>query len=72
LIGKRLGDRGAPGGRRFRGGLVFKAHRLCASLNSRLESNEEREDLGAYGLMALGERDAELAPVPAPCVERVL
>ena len=32
----------------------------------------EREDLGAYGLMALGERDAELAPVPAPCVERVL
>ena len=26
---------------RFRGGLVFKAHRFCASLNSRLESNEE-------------------------------
>jgi len=28
---------------RFRGGLVFKAHRLCASLNSRLESNKEEE-----------------------------
>ena len=26
---------------RFRGGLVFKAHRLCVSLNSRLESNKE-------------------------------
>jgi len=30
---------------RFRGGLVFKADRLCVSLNSRLESNkEEAED----------------------------
>ena len=28
---------------RFRGGLVFQAHRLCVSLNSRLESNEENE-----------------------------
>jgi len=28
---------------RFRGGLVFKAHRLCVSLNSRLESNTEEE-----------------------------
>ena len=28
---------------RFRGGLVFKAHRLCVSLNSRLESNKEGE-----------------------------
>jgi len=26
---------------RFRGGLVFKAHRLCVSLNSRLESKKE-------------------------------
>jgi len=25
---------------RFRGGLVYKAHRLCVSLNSRLESNK--------------------------------
>ena len=29
---------------RFRGGLVFKAHRLCVSLNSRLASNKEEED----------------------------
>jgi len=29
--------------RRFRGGLAFKAHRLCVSLNSRLESNKEEE-----------------------------
>ena len=28
---------------RFRGGLVFKAHRLCVSLNSRLESNNAEE-----------------------------
>jgi len=27
--------------KRFRGGLVFEAHRLCVSLNSRLESNKE-------------------------------
>jgi len=31
---------------RFRGGLVFKAHRLCVSLNSRLESNKEEEVMG--------------------------
>ena len=29
---------------RVRGGLVFKAHRLCVSLNSRLESNKEEEE----------------------------
>ena len=29
---------------RFRGGLVFKAHRLCVSLNARLESNKEEEE----------------------------
>jgi len=29
---------------RFRGGLVFKAHRLCVSLNSRLESKKEEEE----------------------------
>ena len=29
---------------RFRGGLVFKGHRLCVSLNSRLESNKEEEE----------------------------
>ena len=32
--------------RRFRGGLVFRAHRLCGSLNSRLESNKEEESSG--------------------------
>ena len=30
--------------RRFRGGLVFKAHRLCVSMNSRLKSNKEEEE----------------------------
>ena len=30
----------------FRGGLVFEAHRLCVSLNSRLESNTEEEGEG--------------------------
>ena len=29
---------------RFRGGLVSKAHRLCVSLNSRLESKKEEEE----------------------------
>ena len=29
---------------RFRGGLVCKARRLCASLNSRPESDEEEQD----------------------------
>jgi len=29
---------------RFIGGLVFKAHRLCVSLISRLESNKEEEE----------------------------
>jgi len=28
---------------RFRGGLVFKPHRRCVSLNSRSESNKEEE-----------------------------
>ena len=31
---------------RCRGGLVFKAHRLCVSLNSRLESNKEERREG--------------------------
>ena len=30
---------------RFRGGLVFKAHILCASLNSRLESHKKEEKM---------------------------
>jgi len=29
--------------KRFRGGLVFEAHRLCLSLNSRLEGNKEED-----------------------------
>ena len=29
----------------FRGGLVFKDHRLCVSPNSRLESNKEEEKM---------------------------
>ena len=33
---------------RFRGGLVVKAHRLCVSLNSRLESNKEGEESDRY------------------------
>ena len=37
---------GLPEGnvQRLRGGLVFKAHRLFVSLNSRLESNKEKEE----------------------------
>jgi len=30
---------------RFRGGLVVKAHRLCVSLTSKLESNNEEEEV---------------------------
>ena len=33
-----------PVQQRFRGGLVFKAHGLCVSLNARLESNKEEEE----------------------------
>ena len=40
---------------RFRCGLVFKAHGLCVSLNSRLESNEEEEEYRAF-TRALAER----------------
>ena len=34
---------------RFRGGLVFKAHRFCVSLNSRLPSNKEEEETAFWG-----------------------
>jgi len=37
---------------RFRDGLVFRAHKLCVSLNSRLESNKEekRRPVPAFGV----------------------
>ena len=35
----------SPHVKRFRGGLAFKAHRLCVSLNFRLESNKEEEKM---------------------------
>jgi len=44
----------------FRGGLVFKAHRLCVSLNSRLGSNNDEEEVG--GLQTRGH--ASNAPSP--------
>jgi len=40
--------------KRFRGGLEFKAHRLCVSLNSRLESNKEEEAHRAEDSEAVG------------------
>jgi len=57
-------ERPAHGGstlhvQRFRGGLVFKAHRLCVSLNSRLGSNKEEEEGSA--LLAPRNRVAERA-----------
>ena len=39
--------------KRFRGGLVFKAHRLCVSLNSRLKSNKDEEE-EAVGIREVG------------------
>jgi len=42
---------------RFRAGLVFKAPRLCVSLNSGLESIEEEEDADLH--QRLGIRDQE-------------
>ena len=47
---------------RFRGRLVFKAHRLCVSLNSRLESNKEEEEVD--GDEEEGERAGVLTAVP--------
>jgi len=35
-------------------GLVFKAHRLCVSLNSRLESNKEEEEEEGSGFRVGG------------------
>ena len=47
---------------RFRGGLVFKAHRLCASLNSRLERRSKEKEEGRGG------RRAGQTGVPLPSV----
>ena len=53
---------------RFRGGPVFKAHRRCVSLNSRLESNKERRGthkLAAHGVdVALEEHRPPLLDPP--------
>jgi len=44
-------------GVRVRGsGLVFKARMLCVSLNSRLESNKEEEEVRGVGKRTLGAR----------------
>jgi len=42
--------------KRFQGGLVFKAHRLCVSLNSRLESNKAEEEEPWDHILAHGVR----------------
>jgi len=46
---------------RFRGGLVFKAHRLCVSLNSRLESNREEEVHSRPGVYGAGHVPTEIS-----------
>ena len=48
LGGQKLRHRNVP---RFRGELVFKAHRLCASLNFRLGSNKQ-ENTVTWGVWA--------------------
>ena len=45
---------------RFRGGLVFKAHELCVSLNARLESNNEEERVGAKKSAGSPHRSAQI------------
>ena len=58
---------------RFRGGLVFKAHRLCVSLNSRRESNKE-EEKGVFsvgssftvGIFSIGFVSIGFVSVPPP------
>ena len=50
---------------RFRGGLVVKAHKLCLSLNSRLESKKEEEEEGGSGSILESKGGAPLQP-PTP------
>ena len=47
---------------RFRGGLACKAHRLCVSLNSRLERNEEEVGL----TLDLADMTLALESLPVP------
>jgi len=53
---------------RFRGGLVCKAHRLCVSLNSRLERNEEeRREAAVVAFLAVSAlREHIIAQVRTP------
>ena len=52
-------------GDRARGWLIFKAHRLCVSLNSRLESNKEKKRR-ARAHPARRSRQPRLLPLPLP------
>ena len=53
----------------FRGGLVFKAHRLCASRNSRLESNEEEKRMGLAARRCFAPaRETDNTPRPYLCL----
>ena len=48
--------------KRFRGGLVVKAHILSVSLNSRLESNKEEDDVSHLG-QSLGDAGARIEAI---------
>jgi hypothetical protein len=52
---------------RLRGGLVFKAHRLCVSLNSRLESNEEEKKVPRGTLQTRRSADLRGTPLQQAC-----
>ena len=64
------GDRpGIRNGQRFRGGLLVKAHRLCVSLKSRLESNKEEEErLGVQMRTTQGERRIQSRQSQSPLI----
>jgi len=55
------------GVKRFRGGLVFKAHRLCVSINSRLESNKEEEGRGVWFAWAVVWRRVLISAFASAC-----
>jgi len=54
--------------KRFRGGLAFKAHRLCVSLTSRLESNKEEEEV--WTLRQVPASESTAAKVDKPKVDK--